>query len=278
MQHTLSVIKKNEEKEEKSKCFGIKSLMDKKLEEVTNLKAQLEGKLKDKGKDIVRDALKETPEGKLLVLIEAGEKEYNRLKGLFEECMTDIDFNKRTKFILHGGFNPEQRDENNTDFYVEVLKNAPENSKILLVPFAKDVERIPSSIAKVTSEFNKNKWQKNIVIEIANEKDLIQQVKSANIIYFFGGISSKLLEVLKKYPDLKTYLKGKTIVGESAGANVWGNFFYSPQADSVFEGLGVLPLKIIPHYKKEYEGKLGKDRAELEEVLLPEYTYKVFYQ
>lgn len=184
----------------------------------------------------------------------------------------------KTKFILHGGFNPEKVNEDNSDFYKEILKDAPENAKVLLVPFAKEPERIIPATTKISSEFNKSKNDKNIEIEVANEKDFLNQINLADVVYFHGGVSLKLLEALKKYQNLEELLKGKIVAGESAGANVWSRFFYSPHSDGVFEGLGVLPLKIIPHYKAEYEGKLDNVGIGLEELLLPEYKYKVFYK
>ncbi len=184
----------------------------------------------------------------------------------------------KAKFILHGGFNPGQTNENNADFYKEILKDAPEGAIVLLVPFAKDADRIAPATQKVTSEFNSNKWQKDIKVKVANEEDFIEQLKSADIAYFHGGASLKLLEALKKYPDLEEALVGKTVAGESAGANVWSKYFYSPKADVVSEGLGILPIKMMPHYKKEYEGKLDGIGQDLEGLFLPEYEYKVFYK
>lgn len=184
----------------------------------------------------------------------------------------------KTKFILHGGFNTGQVGEDNSPFYKEILKEAPEGAKVLLVPFAKDADRIHLAVSKVSFEFNKNKTQKSIAIEVANEKDFMRQVQSANIIYLHGGKSLQLLEALQKYPDFGKILDGKTVAGESAGANVQCALFYSPQADGVFDGLGLLPLKIIPHYKKEYEGKLDGVRPDLEMLLLPEYEFRVFYK
>ncbi len=185
----------------------------------------------------------------------------------------------KTKFILNGGFNSKNKNVDNSNFYKEILKDAPENAKVLLVSFAKDdPDRLRLAIPKVTSEFNTNKWQENITVDVAKEEDFISQVRSADIVYFHGGVSLKLLKTLKRYPRLEEVLKGKTVAGESAGANVFCKFFYSPHVDGVFEGLGILPLKIIPHYKKEDEGKLNKFDADLEELLLPEYVYKIFYK
>jgi len=183
----------------------------------------------------------------------------------------------KTKFILHGGFQKGKTDEDNRDFYTEILKGVSERATVLLVPFAKDFERRPASISKVRAEFEHVKSTRKLAFEIANEKDFIEQIRLADVVYFHGGISEKLLETLSGYPELEKAVQGKVVAGESAGANVLGRFFYSPYANSVFEGLGVLPIKIIPHYKKEFAGKLDSVGLDFEKVLLPEYEHKVFY-
>lgn len=181
----------------------------------------------------------------------------------------------KTKFILHGGFTPGNQQENNSDFYKEILKDAPEKVKVLIVPFAKDPERIPITTERVKGEFNAIKNGKEIDFEVANEESFLEQIKSTDIIYFQGGTTLKLLGVLKKFPEMKDLLAGKTIAGESAGANVFGRFFYSPSANVVSEGLGILPLKIIPHYKEEYKDIFKDINQDLESLILKEYEYKV---
>ncbi len=182
----------------------------------------------------------------------------------------------KTKFILHGGFSKGKTDEDNSKFYTEILKDAPEKAKVLLVCFAKDDDRISDATTRVMAEFNKNKWQKEITFEIANNESFLGQIKLADVIYFHGGRTLKLLEALKEFPNFQSSFDGKTIAGESAGANVWARYFYSPNADSVGEGLGFLPLKIIPHYTDQYKGKLDGVGKDLEELDLPEYEYQIF--
>ncbi len=182
----------------------------------------------------------------------------------------------KTKFILHGGFTAGKTDEDNSKFYAEILKDAPEEAKILLVCFAKDEERVPIATEKVKAEFNENKWQEKITFDIAGEESFAEQIKITDVVYFHGGKTLKLLETLKKFPSLKNLLNGKIIAGESAGANVFGKFFYSPNTDKVGEGLGFLPFKIIPHYSEQYKGKLDSVGRDLKLLLLPEYEYKVF--
>jgi len=183
----------------------------------------------------------------------------------------------KTKYILHGGFTKGKTDEDNSKFYAEILKDAPERARVLLVCFAKDEGRVSEATKKVMGEFEKNKWQNKIYFEIASENSFAEQAKSADIVYFHGGVTMKLLDVLKKFLNLKDLLSGKIVAGESAGANVFGKLFYSPNLDKIGEGLGFLPVKIIPHYSEQYKDKFDGVGEEFETLLLPEYQFKVYY-
>lgn len=180
------------------------------------------------------------------------------------------------KFILHGGFSFGKTDEDNGAFYSEILKDVLDGVKILQVMFAKDDDRIASAIVKINKEFENVKGTKAISITVATKEDFINQIKDSDVIYFHGGVSLKLLEALKQYPELESALKGKIVAGESAGANVWCKYFYSRKSDRVSEGLGFLPIKLIPHYQEEFAHKMDNIDSTLEEVHLPEYQHKVF--
>jgi len=182
----------------------------------------------------------------------------------------------KTKLILHGGFDRGRKEEDSSDFYAEILKDLPEKAKVLIVPFAKDLDRIPDSTKKVMAEFNKAKSQEDLNFEIAKKESFIKQIKSADAVYIQGGVTEKLLETLKEFPDFKESIKGKVVAGESAGANIFGRTAYSPHADKLLEGLGVLPLKIIPHYSEKYKDIFKNVEPNLETLRLSEYEYKVF--
>ncbi|MEI6479988.1 MAG: hypothetical protein WCO12_00490 [bacterium] len=68
----------------------------------------------------------------------------------------------KTKFILHGGLNPEKLEENDSNFYIEILREVPKESSILIVPFAKAIERIPITTEKIMTKFKKNNEDKNL--------------------------------------------------------------------------------------------------------------------
>ncbi|MEK7628736.1 MAG: hypothetical protein AAB421_04975 [Patescibacteria group bacterium] len=87
------ICKSNEtvDTEDDSHCGDLKKLLDAKLNELTDLRGQIEGRMQDTVRAEVRDRLRGTVMGDTLALIEVAEKEYGRLKKLHEECMLDFD-------------------------------------------------------------------------------------------------------------------------------------------------------------------------------------------
>lgn len=88
---SLKNKKTKEEKKDTDGCFNIKKLLDDKLKELTDLKGKLESNLKNKAKETMREAVRGTSVGDTLALIEKAEKEYGRLKKLYEECTIEFE-------------------------------------------------------------------------------------------------------------------------------------------------------------------------------------------
>ena len=181
----------------------------------------------------------------------------------------------KTKFILHGGFNYGEKQENDA-FFKEILSSAPNEAKVLLVYFAKEPDRIAKNQEEDVEQFNKNKGNKILFFETATEDLFSEQVKKSDVIYLHGGHSGMLLDALKKYSNLKELLNSKIIAGDSAGANVLCSAFYSMKI-GISEGFGLLPIKIISHYLEENKDKLKDIKPELETLFLPEHQFKVYY-
>jgi len=183
----------------------------------------------------------------------------------------------KTKFILHGGFAGRTNSENNL-FFKEILKDTSEQVDILLVYFAKEQTEYERMVNEDTLQFKRNGKDKKLNFEIATVENFLKQLKKADIVYFHGGQTLKLLEILKGYPDLAESLKGKIVAGESAGAYILSNCFYTKTEGRVFEGLGFVPVKTICHYIGENKEKLDKCPKELETLLLKDYQFKVFFR
>lgn len=181
----------------------------------------------------------------------------------------------KTKFILSGGY-AGRPNEKNDKFFKEILADEKNKLNILLVYFAKGTEEYERITNEVKFQFNKNKGNKELLFEIATEEKFAEQIKQADIVYLHGGKTLKLLEVLKKHPDLRQLFNGKIIAGESAGAYALSTYFYSKSEGGVFQGLGFVPVKTICHYIGESSEELDNCPPELEELLLPDYKYKVF--
>lgn len=183
-----------------------------------------------------------------------------------------------TKYILHGGYAGHINRDNDL-FFKEILKDAPEHSNILLVLFAKEKDKIEANKNEDIAQFIRNGESKQLSFDVADEINFIEQIKKADVIYLHGGKTSKLINVLKKFPTLKDLFKGKIVAGESAGAYALSAFAYSIVENTILEGLGCVTVKTLCHYSPQQEDKLhelDKLPAHLETLLLADYKYKVF--
>lgn len=103
IQNKIKNSNDNEEEKEKNedRCLNFKKLMEDKLEELTDL----QGKIEDKTKEVIKTEIKESVEGTyagdIVAKIEKAQKEYEKLKLLYEKCIIDIKQTKRV-FIVHG--------------------------------------------------------------------------------------------------------------------------------------------------------------------------------
>ncbi len=187
-----------------------------------------------------------------------------------------------TKFILHGGFTGADN-ELNRGFYREMTKGLPDGANVLLY-FARKDEEVPKLFAEDKARILEQAENKNFDIVRAEEGKFMGQASAAGAIYMRGGDTDKLIETLKSYPDFKNALEGKIVSGSSAGAYVLSTYYYSATKGGVHEGLGILPLRVICHYKSEILKGHGEDAItlmekyphDLELVVLKDYEWREF--
>lgn len=180
----------------------------------------------------------------------------------------------RTTVILQGGFPKEGKQENDA-FFSEILNTAPQEAKVLLVLFAKEADRMEKNTREDIEQFTKNSDGKSLSFDVATEENFINQIEASDVIYFHGGHTGKLLDILKKLPDFREAIQGKIVAGDSAGANVLCAAFYSLRMGAG-EGLGILPFKILCHYVEENKDALKDVRPDLETEILKELQFKTF--
>jgi|GEM_PF-261581 len=96
------MMNKNKSKvkeKEKSDCRNIKKLLDEKLEELKDLKAQAV----EKGQEVAREKLMQSVGGTTLARLDKAEQEYNKLKDMYQKCVIEFgDGIGKTAFIFHG--------------------------------------------------------------------------------------------------------------------------------------------------------------------------------
>ncbi|MDO8560797.1 MAG: Type 1 glutamine amidotransferase-like domain-containing protein [bacterium] len=185
--------------------------------------------------------------------------------------------NYMIKFILHGGYTSDSNPLN-AKFFAEITKDIPNNSTVLLIYFSRKKEECERLFAQDKAALIKNSEGKRLNYTIALEENFIEQLKGASAIYMRGGETQQLFDTLKKYPNFSEEILGKTVAGSSAGAYVLSKWFYSNSADDIFEGLAILPVKVIAHYNGEEDiVRLLKEKhpQDMEIVILKDFESKV---
>ncbi len=184
----------------------------------------------------------------------------------------------KTKYILHGGAAQIINTENDP-FYAEILKDTPDNLKILFVYFGNDPERNEERKKGNVEQFNRVKGNKKVEFEIAQENKFLIQIKNSDIIYIRGGSTPVLIKALSKFDNLEKEFEGKIISGESAGMNVLAKYCFSKSGGGLANGLEILEVKTISHFD-DVHGITEMDgiAPELEKVYLHEFEYRIFYK
>ena len=180
-----------------------------------------------------------------------------------------------TKYILHGGYAGHVNSQND-EYFKEVLKSTSGKVNVLLVYFAKELDRIPKNQAEDVFQFEHIKGNRQIKFDIAEEQKFQEQVEWADVIHLHGGDTLKLVNTLAKFSNLREIFKDKVVAGESAGAYALSTYFFSKTAGGVFKGTGLVPVKTICHYEGMNKEKLDGVDEGLELLLLPDYQFKVF--
>ena len=157
-----------------------------------------------------------------------------------------------TKYIFHGGGTKKELG-NNDLFYAEFVKDVPNNGVILLVYFASRTDDNSDRITYDTQKCKEFSNGKHFEVQVAVIEDFVGQVINANAIYFRGGSTKKLLNILRQFPSLKPLFENKikTVAGSSAGAYALSTLYSSHYEDSVEFGLGIVPVRVVTHYKSE---------------------------
>lgn len=189
----------------------------------------------------------------------------------------------KTKFILHGGYTSEENDLNQ-GYFAEMVKGVSSGGNILLVYFASKDEGVEEKYQKDTARLQFFAEGKTFYTVKATEKNFVDEVRSADVIYLRGGDTQKLKATLDKYPNFTEVIKGKVVSGSSAGAYVLSKYYFTNSLNKVMEGYGCVPAKIVCHYESKIHPTpenvnpvraMEKYDNNLELILLKDYEWTV---
>jgi hypothetical protein len=127
-----------------------------------------------------------------------------------------------------------------------------------------------------------------VMVEIAQPARFAEQHEAADVLYIRGGNLEQLLNTLKHCCDWRAKLLNKTVAGTSAGAYALSTYYFMQRFPGmVGEGLGLVPVKCIVHYRApdyphDIDWNTGdyvmtKYAPELPLIKLREGEFKIFY-
>ena len=190
-----------------------------------------------------------------------------------------------TKYILIGGQIHKAQD-GGLSFCEELIKGINHRPiKILDCLFAREKDDWSDRFDKDRNFFFSN--SPDFELELASPENFIEQIRNNHVVLFQGGVPRKLISMLDTAGNWLKEAQGKVLVGSSGGADTLCKYYGVGRTGNVREGLGLLPIKFIPHWKSDYgEGldinwdslfeKLKSYKEDLEIVVLSEGEYRGF--
>ena len=136
--------KDSADKKDCKRCFDLQRMLQEKLAELTDLRGKLEGKLKGMARDQIRESVKGTPAESVLAAAEKAEKEYGRLKQIFEECMIEFEKNAFKGKIIENSLKDKKILEK-----MKIEKTSPEGNRTVhnVLASADTISELSSKLA-----------------------------------------------------------------------------------------------------------------------------------
>lgn len=154
----------------------------------------------------------------------------------------------KTKFILVGAY-PNVALDGGKGFCAELLKDVSAPARILICFFARPraewSKRFEYDKAFISGHLPGISFE----AQLAEPEQFVEQARWANVIYLKGGdLEREQIDFLEKNSEWLNHIENKTVAGTSAGADALSKYFYAIDRLQIETGLGVLPIKMIPHY------------------------------
>jgi hypothetical protein len=157
-----------------------------------------------------------------------------------------------TKYILNSGGNKNNL-ESKKKFHNELVKGLGQHPKILLCNFAQGREYWEIKYKDYCESISED-VDCAPVYDLAMPESFAAQVAQSEAIYFHGGDDHLVQYWLSKY-NLTELFTDKVIATNSASSDALASSFWTCDWRQVKDGLAVLPIKFIPHYKSDWNDK-----------------------
>ncbi len=154
-----------------------------------------------------------------------------------------------TKYVLNSGFRQSHPlHELKRKFHRELVKDLGSHPKFVICSFAEGREywniRFKGYAGTIAEDMPNGVSPS---FELAVPDNLEDQCAAADVIYFNSG-DDVLLKYWMSQFDLTKLFEGKVVATGSASSDVLAAQFWSSDWRKCLDGLGILPIKFIPHY------------------------------
>ncbi|MES2315807.1 MAG: Type 1 glutamine amidotransferase-like domain-containing protein [Patescibacteria group bacterium] len=161
------------------------------------------------------------------------------------------------KFILAGGYTTKAPDGGKA-FFEELVRgfDSTKPVKILYCIFADPTQ---AKVKLIEDKEKASKFTPDALLELATEENFLAQLKNSQVLLLKGGETDILMDTLKRCGNWMDLLDGKTVAGTSAGAMALAKYSHALEKDSILEGFGLVPVKVIAHWESQiYDVDWGK--------------------
>ncbi|MDD5721534.1 MAG: Type 1 glutamine amidotransferase-like domain-containing protein [Candidatus Pacebacteria bacterium] len=173
-----------------------------------------------------------------------------------------------TKYILNSGGSKNYPDLAKK-FFAEIVKNLGNNPRLLMCFFAQPREDWEIKFSEFKEKCKMFPEEATPIFELAFPENFEEQIKNSAVVYIHGGDDHLLQYWLRQF-DIPKIWEGKVIATSSAGSDAISKYFWTCDWRRCMDGLSILPIKFLPHYKSSYgsddpRGPIDWDKA-LEEL------------
>jgi hypothetical protein len=156
-----------------------------------------------------------------------------------------------TKYVVNSG-GVKHYPEKKKAFHQELVKGLSGKARFLLCNFAQGREYWEAKFQGYSDSISEDMPSGMVPsFELAMPAMFIEQCRRADVIYFHGG-DDHLLQYWMRQFDIPSLFKNKVVATSSASSDMLVTHYWACDWRQCADGLGVLPIKFIPHYQSDF--------------------------